>query len=554
MKTSKRNEARRGARGRRLAPAFALALCAGLLMAGCGGSDAEAKAASEARGDLWKIRHDSMTVSVLASGNIKARDTTTIKNKVPGSVKILWIIEEGKLVKKGDKLVDLEADGLDERLTSQRLDVSSAEASYEEAVGNLEIQESQNKTDLLSAENTLSLAKLDLDKYINGDYPQEKRTRETALTLAKAELKRAEDTYKWTQKLFEKGYVNRGELEADELSVTKTRLDQEQAEEDLRLLDTYEKPRQMSELKTSLLEAEEDLKRVKRSNENNLRTKKVSVDSTLAKFNVEKKSLSDLERDAANCVIYAPQDGMVVYAREGRRGEVRVEAGAEVSNQQRLIELPDFSAWQSETSVHESMVQQVREGQKVFITLDAFPGKMIEGVVGKVAVLPDNSNWFQPDIKEFTIEVDLTTTTLALKPGMSTKNEIIVDRIDDALLAPVQAVTMRNGKPGVELAGGTRREVKTGRNNDRFVEILDGLKEGDLIQLLPSSGTGVVTDRPSNRAGENGGGQEGVPQGETSGKKPGSPAPGGEGRQGPPPQAKAGETHPAPAPQGGARS
>lgn len=75
-----------------------------------------------------------------------------------------------------------------------------------------------------------------------------------------------------------------------------------------------------------------------------------------------------------------------------------------------------------------------------------------------------------------------------LRPGMSAKVEIIIAQLKDILAVPVQCVSNRSGKkvcyvhaPGNNEA----REVQTGPYNDKFVQILSGLNEGDAVLLNP---------------------------------------------------------------------
>ncbi len=75
-----------------------------------------------------------------------------------------------------------------------------------------------------------------------------------------------------------------------------------------------------------------------------------------------------------------------------------------------------------------------------------------------------------------------------LKPGMSAEAEIIIDVINDALQAPVNAVHLVNGDTMCYVAGllGTeQRKVKTGEFNISFIQILEGLEAGESILLRP---------------------------------------------------------------------
>ncbi len=65
------------------------------------------------------------------------------------------------------------------------------------------------------------------------------------------------------------------------------------------------------------------------------------------------------KQQLANCLIYAPHDGMVVYARD-RRGSVEIFEGAIVRERQEILNLPDLSRMEVKTQVHEAVLDQVQ--------------------------------------------------------------------------------------------------------------------------------------------------------------------------------------------------
>src|SRR6185295_7598020 len=124
---------------------------------------------------------------------------------------------------------------------------------------------------------------------------------------------------------------------------------------------------------------------------------------------------------------------------------------------------------------------------------------ILEGEVTKVGVLPDSQNrWMNPDLKVYLTTITITGTHDWIKPGMSAKAEIMVNRLSDVVYAPIQAVAASEGKQICYVAKGLsteRREVEVGEFNEDFIEIKKGLKEGDKVLLRPPE------------AGETGGGE-----------------------------------------------
>ena len=93
-----------------------------------------------------------------------------------------------------------------------------------------------------------------------------------------------------------------------------------------------------------------------------------------------------------------------------------------------------------------------------------------------------------------------------VKPGMSSKVEIMVNKLEDVVYVPVQAVSPDNGKQICYVAGGfkaERREVEIGEFTDEFIQVKSGLKEGERVLLrLPEgveSNRGEKETKPSEK-------------------------------------------------------
>ena len=124
--------------------------------------------------------------------------------------------------------------------------------------------------------------------------------------------------------------------------------------------------------------------------------------------------------------------------------------------------------------------------------MDAFADKGLAGEITKVGVLPDSKNrWMNPDLKVYAVTIAIEGTHDWVKPGMSTKVEIMVKRLDDVVQVPVQAVSLNEGKQVCFVAGGMkpeRREVEIGDFTDEFIEVKRGIKEGERVLLRTPDG------------------------------------------------------------------
>jgi hypothetical protein len=78
-----------------------------------------------------------------------------------------------------------------------------------------------------------------------------------------------------------------------------------------------------------------------------------------------------------------------------------------------------------------------------------------------------------------------------MRPGMNCGIEILVEEIPDAIYAPLQAIVLSKGKTIAFVAQGGRieeRPVVVGKQSDKWVQILEGLAEGDEVLLTPPPG------------------------------------------------------------------
>jgi len=138
--------------------------------------------------------------------------------------------------------------------------------------------------------------------------------------------------------------------------------------------------------------------------------------------------------------------------------------------------------------VHESAIKKVVKGQKAAIRIDAFPDKPLTGVVHRVGILPDSSQrWMNPDVKLYGVKVTIDGLHEWLKPGMSAEVTVEIAKLDNVVFVPIQAVTPTGEDRAVNVISALgkteRRVVKVGEFNNQFIEITEGLKDGERVLL-----------------------------------------------------------------------
>ena len=437
-----------------------------------------------------QVRRADLVVSVTEGGTVESQRSEDLASEVEGRTTILYIVPEGQHVKKGQLLVQLDGASLRDQENQQGISFASAEAAYIEATENYEIQKNQNDSNVKAAKLDLEFGKLDMEKYLEGDWPQQKRKAESDIVIAEMERAQADDKLEWTRRLEKDGYVTRGELEKDRLALKKRELDLAQAKESLRLLMKFTHPKRVRELQSMYEEAEKNLQRVIRRARSQLAQAEATRQAKKATLGLQKAKLEKIRDQIRKTKIYAPQGGLVVYANQTNwRGQVtaEIEQGAEVRQRQKIISLPDVSSMQVKTKIHESQVDKVKAGRPCRVTVDAVPGHEYRGAVKSVAILADSSwNWRNPDVKQYVTIVKIDGETRLLKPGMTAEVEILVTRRPQVLVVPMQAVRLYRAQTVCYVRTGDeieRREVTVGLNNDKLVEIERGLAEGQTVLL-----------------------------------------------------------------------
>lgn len=199
----------------------------------------------------------------------------------------------------------------------------------------------------------------------------------------------------------------------------------------------------------------------------------------------------------------------------GALAELSVRAGDTVSAGTAIATLVS-NAYSAEISLNEVDIAMIHVGQKATLSFDALPGLTLSGTVSQIDTLGTTSQ----GVVTYTVLVQLDTADARIKPGMSVSASIVVAEKQDVLRVPVAAVKTIGDRSAVEIVPGLESDVnegafrqgitselapqrvsiKTGLANDTFVEVVEGLSEGDLI-IGRTITTGATTATQSPAGG-----------------------------------------------------
>lgn len=179
----------------------------------------------------------------------------------------------------------------------------------------------------------------------------------------------------------------------------------------------------------------------------------------------------------------APRDGTVVYSTNWRGDKKKV--GDDVWKAEYVVEIPDLSRMKGEGEVDEADAGRVAIGQRVTLRLDAHPDEEFQGTIVSAGTTVQRKPRTSDPLKILRVEIKLDETDPArMRPGMRFQGTIELRRIRGAVLIPRESVQVdaqgpfisRRGRFSVERVG-----VRLGRENDRFVEVLEGVTPGDRV-------------------------------------------------------------------------
>ncbi len=435
-----------------------------------------------------------LIISILESGTIKAKEKIIIKNEIEGRTSIVSLIPEGTHVKKGDLLIELDASVLEDSKIDQEIAVQKAYAAFIDANETLAVAQNQAISDVNVAHLTLEFAIQDLDQYIKGLYPNEETAANNDITLRQEELKRAEETMAWSDKLYEKKYISQTELMADRLAVTRSTNNLELARNNLKLLEDFTYHRNIAQFTSDVTQAEMALERIERKSRALVIQAEADLKAKELDYKRQKDKFDKIEDQLGKAKIYAPTDGMAIYATTARRGSWRdrrepMDVGIELTERQELFHLPTAESAMVEVDIHEASLEKVRLGLPVVVTVDALPGQRFFGSVQRIAPLPDPQfMWMNPDLKVYNTDVYLEGNIPSLRTGMSCKVEIIVEQYEDVVYVPVQTVLRVGGESTVFVVKDgsiEERKVKVALDNRRMIKIVNGLSEGEHVLMAP---------------------------------------------------------------------
>ena len=214
----------------------------------------------------------------------------------------------------------------------------------------------------------------------------------------------------------------------------------------------------------------------------NHQTALAQVDEAEGMLNQAKDSLSKTS-------IYSPMDG-TVSSRTSEVGE-RVQASTSFAGTE-IMRVADLSKMEVRVKVNENDIVNVKVGDPVKISIDAYPDRKFSGVVREIGASADNAGATgqasTDQVTNFIVKIRVSDKDASLRPGMSGTADIETQTAKDVVAIPIQSVTVRaeGGLSADELQKKNAKDAKerTGNDQDQSSEKADAIREREKLQKV----------------------------------------------------------------------
>lgn len=474
-----------GLRAIRENPRRAIVPVAGLALVALAGSFLVSR--SEAPGLVAAAQKGPFEVKIVEAGTLQALRSVTYSSSIPGSqAKILEIVPEGTQVAVGDLLVKFDREPFAEELERSRAQLAQAEAELVKAEQELKLLSIAGQEEMTESKDKLRLSELELQSVIEGKGKLAEAESAAQLSQAERELQKAESSFEDLKPLLAEGFITKLELDRAQQAVDKAKEDLELLRIKHRTYMEYTRPAEVEATRSAVANSKESVRQTGRASSYRISQAEAALKLAESKHAELVSRVESQSQNLEQCEIRATVSGLVIYKDVFFGSEKRkVQVGDQVWPNQPLIMLPDLSKMVVETEVRETDIYKVEKNQQVVISADAYPELELRGEVDYIGTLAQEDEALRAG-KHFTVTILVDEADQRLRPGMSARVELLVERLASAVYVPLEAVFERGGKHYCYVMNGGSpepREVLVGASNENHIVIGTGVDAGELVLL-----------------------------------------------------------------------
>lgn len=334
---------------------------------------------------------------------------------------IVFLVEEGVRVKKGDQLFKLESAAIEDAISIQKTKLAASNAGLAAAENGLKNREISLRSVQTIGEKQVEVAdmKLNLFRAEDGEHEAALKNLADKMVVVENHVAAATATLIQTK---EREALNSAVVKGAEatLAAAQAKLSVLRRE---RKLHDLRKQICLAELELALLEHKTNMDTLSNELRSEWQQAKSVLEAARHAVTLEKSKLDSLLEKLDGSVVHAPQDGVVLYP-ERRRGAEELEPGVTVRERQPILKVADVSKLQVAVSVNETRIGRVKIGQDAVIRFDALIDREFEGKVARINDTPEPTTFLQESGREYKAIVSLPDPNPMLRIGMTAMVDI----------------------------------------------------------------------------------------------------------------------------------
>ncbi len=427
------------------------------------------------------VTRGSLQATVSASGTMAAHTQVAVPFQNSGQIKTINV-KVGDQVKAGQVLASLNTADLQVAVASAQAGLDSAQAKLASA------KKVPLPSEIKAAEASLASAQAALQAAVNktAHLSDQLTIEQSNLNDAAQRLSDAQNTYSNLFEYVRSGAQGRGapfvppagqEWSAQKAALDNARIDYQVAVANYNLAAANVNDSSVQSAAAQVKQAQSSL--------DTLKNTPLPEDVQVAELAVKNAQIS-LDQAKANLLksqLIAPFNGVVT--------NVNIQVGQQSSVSTQPIVLADLSRLEAQVTVAETDIPRMQVGQTVQVTFDALSGQTFSAKVAEVAYVGTVTS----GVVNYPVTVALdqpssSSASQQIRPGMTANVTIVVEQRDDVLLVPNRAVktTGRQKIVNVVVAGKpTAVNVTLGMSGDTQSEVVSGLNEGDVVEVLQTT-------------------------------------------------------------------
>lgn len=441
------------------------------------------------RPSLYRVKPLDFTIEVKMLGVLDASKSHMVSSAIKGDRgKIIFLIDDGMWVDKDTVLVRLDPTPFEEEVQRLQGEANGLAAAMEAQTQIMEWEKNELVRATSTAEYNFTVAQLEARRLDEGEGPLQLAQYESEMEKAQVEYKRYENYLKDLHDLKNEGFDNPVEINRAQENAVAAKEKFANAKRRHDGYKLYVLPSLLKAAQAKIENAKLLIEQTKRGGAFKIANSVADLNQVRSKHKNRLNALAVARQQLAQTVIRAPLSGIVIHYETFRNGQKRKpRVGDTVWQNQPLLYVPDISSLIVKTATREVDLHKIALEQPATIQVDAYPDSQFNGRVAFIGALATERIAGHGGDKYFQLTIALEGRDMRLRPGMTAHVAIHADEARNVLAIPVQAVFSQGRQRFCYVlkdAQLIKTTVKTGKQNEDFIEILNGLAAGNQVSLM----------------------------------------------------------------------